>query len=64
MKKKEKHSDGESEENVYSEDVREDLVDSDEISPEEEGFMAGYDEAEEKEEEESGDEDKEKEEEI
>ena len=34
---------GEGEENVYSEEVREDLVESDEISPEEEGFMKGYD---------------------
>jgi hypothetical protein len=38
---------GESEENVYSDEVREDLVDSGEISPEEEGFMMGYDEADE-----------------
>ena len=41
---------GEDEENVYSEDVREDLVESGEISAEEEGFMAGYDEADEKDE--------------
>ena len=36
---------GEDEENVYSEDVREDLIESGEISAEEEGFMAGYDKA-------------------
>jgi len=35
------------EENVYSEATREDFVDSDEISPEEEAFMKGYDEADE-----------------
>ena len=36
---------GEDEENVYSEEVREDLIESGEISAEEEGFMAGYDKA-------------------
>ena len=46
---------GEDEENVYSEDVREDLVESGEISAEEEGFMAGYDEADEKNEKEEKD---------
>jgi len=47
-KKEKKEIDrGEEEENVYSENVREDLLDGDEISPEEEGFMMGYDEAEE-----------------
>lgn len=48
MKKKGKEKPdfrGEEEENVYSEGAREDLVESGEISPEEEGFMAGYDEA-------------------
>lgn len=44
-KKKDKLDFAEGEENVYSESVREDLIDSDEISAEEEGFMAGYDEA-------------------
>ena len=34
---------GEKEENVYSDVAREELVDSDEISAEEEGFMKGYD---------------------
>ncbi len=43
-------ADEEGEGSVY-EDSREVLVDDDEISPEEEGFMMGYDEAEEKEEE-------------
>lgn len=32
-------------ESIYSEDVREQLLDDDEISPEEAGFMKGYDEA-------------------
>lgn len=48
-KRKEKSDRGDWEENVYSEQSREDLIDSDEISPEEEGFMAGYDEADESE---------------
>ncbi len=60
MDKKEHESDGESEENVYSEDVREDLIESGEISPEEEGFMAGYDEADEKEEDDEEKDDKDK----
>ena len=50
----------EAEENVYSGNVREDLVDGDEISAEEEGFMAGYDEAEEEKKEEEDEEDEEK----
>ncbi len=33
---------------VYDDDAREDLVENDEISPEEEGFMAGYEEQKEK----------------
>ena len=37
----------EGERNVYKEEVREDLVEDDEISAEEEGFMKGYDEADE-----------------
>jgi hypothetical protein len=32
-------------ENIYSEDSREMLLDEDELSPEEEAFMNGYDEA-------------------
>ena len=35
---------GEREDNVYSETAREELVDGDEISSEEEAFMKGYDE--------------------
>jgi hypothetical protein len=35
----------EGEENVYSEDTREGLLDDAEISVEEEGFMSGYDKA-------------------
>lgn len=30
---------------IYSEDVRDRLVEDDELSPEEAGFMKGYDEA-------------------
>ncbi len=41
---KDENSD-EAEENVYKENTREDLVDNDELSPEEEAFMKGYDEA-------------------
>jgi len=33
------------EENVYSDETTENLVEDDEISPEEEGFMKGYNEA-------------------
>ncbi len=43
----------EGEENVYHEDAREELVDNDELTPEEEAFMRGYDEDEEKTEKES-----------
>ena len=39
------HDKQDTEQNVYSEEVREEYVDSDEISAEEEGFMRGYDEA-------------------
>jgi len=35
-------------EEVYDDETREDLVENDEISPEEEGFMAGYEEHKEK----------------
>lgn len=35
------------EENVYDEESREELVESGEMSPEEAGFMKGYEEAEE-----------------
>jgi hypothetical protein len=44
------------EKNVYVDDAREDLVDDDEITPEEEGFMKGYeDEQKEKEDEDEDD---------
>lgn len=33
------------ERNVYKKEVRDNLVENDEISPEEEAFMQGYDEA-------------------
>lgn len=32
------------EENVYDDETRDNLVENDEISPEEEGFMKGYEE--------------------
>ena len=53
------------EENPYSKEARGDLVDDDEISAGEEGFMRGYDEASEEEEgsEEEGEEKEKKEEE-
>ncbi len=35
-------------EEVYDDESREDLVDNDQISPEEEAFMAGYDDIKEK----------------
>ncbi|MCC7574161.1 hypothetical protein KO361_01055 [Candidatus Woesearchaeota archaeon] len=35
-------------EEVYDDESREELVDNDQISPEEEAFMAGYDEVKEK----------------
>jgi len=35
----------EDDENIYSEDVRETLLEDDELSPEEEAFMRGYEEA-------------------
>ena len=35
---------GDKEESVYSEGFRENLIDSDSISPEEQGFMKGYNE--------------------
>jgi hypothetical protein len=34
------------ENSIYDEEGREDLVDDDEMSPEEEGFMKGYEDAE------------------
>ena len=59
-KKKEKRCEGEGEENVYCEQAREELIDGDEISAAEEGFMAGYDEAAEDSEEESKEESEDK----
>lgn len=38
----------EGEENVYQENTREELLDNDELSPEEEAFMKGYDDSDEK----------------
>jgi len=53
----------EKEENVYDEEGREELVDSGEISPEEAGFMQGYEKADEEKEEKEDKEDKKEEEE-
>lgn len=39
------------EDNVYNKEGREELVDSEELSPEEAGFMQGYEEADEEKEE-------------
>jgi len=49
----EEYNPEENEENVYSEEGREEYVESDEISPSEEAFMKGYEDAEESDEEES-----------
>jgi hypothetical protein len=40
-----KHDEEYSEEDVYAEEAREELLDDAEISPEEEAFMRGYEEA-------------------
>jgi hypothetical protein len=45
------------EETIYDEEGREDLVDDAEISPEEEGFMKGYEDASEEEPEDKDEED-------
>ena len=50
------------EETVYDEKGREELVESDEINPEEEGFMKGYEDADEEREEKEEKEEKEEEE--
>jgi len=44
------------EESVYDEDSREDLVEDDEMSPREQAFMKGYEEAEEEKEKEEDEE--------
>ncbi|MBI5388991.1 hypothetical protein HZB01_01270 [Candidatus Woesearchaeota archaeon] len=43
----EEHVEGESEENIYGKEARKEMVENDEVSPEEEAFMEGYEEAEE-----------------
>ena len=47
MLKKKRYSDGESDEDndIYSKDARELLLDDDELSPMEEAFMNGYEDA-------------------
>ena len=50
-------------ETIYDEEGREDMGDSDEISPAEEGFMKGYESADERKEDKEGKEDKEEDEE-
>jgi len=55
-KEKDAKSDEEKEdEGVYNEEGREEMVADDEMSPEEEGFMKGYDDADEESNEESDD---------
>ncbi|MFH1590852.1 MAG: hypothetical protein ABIC95_02905 [archaeon] len=50
----------EGEDNVYNKRSREELVDNDELTPEEEAFMKGYDEDDGEEKESSEDKDKDK----
>ena len=52
----EEDKDEKEKDSVYDEEGREELVDSGEMSPEEAGFMKGYDEADEEKKEEEGDE--------
>ena len=54
----EEPNEDEKEENVYDEEGREELVDSGEMSPEEAGFMQGYEKADEEKEEKEDKEDK------
>ena len=54
----EENADEFDEETVYEEDGRTDLVEDDEISASEEGFMKGYEDAEEKEDEVDAEEEK------
>ena len=54
----EENADEYDEETVYEEDGRTDLVEDDEISASEEGFMKGYEDAEEKEDEVDAEEEK------
>ncbi len=51
MAKEEELEEENNENNIYDEEGREDLVSADEMSAEEEGFMKGYEEADEKEDE-------------
>ncbi|MBW2976184.1 hypothetical protein KY347_01925 [Candidatus Woesearchaeota archaeon] len=50
------HEEGKEKETVYDEEGREELVEGGEISPEEAGFMKGYEEADEEKEEKEGEE--------
>ena len=49
------------EEEIYDEEGREEMVDDDEVSPEEDGFMQGYDDASEEKESEDKEENEDKE---
>ena len=51
MPEEEKEEDKEEEETVYDEKGREELVEGEEMSPEEAGFMKGYEDADEEKEE-------------
>ena len=50
MPNEEKHEGKETDETIYDGEARSDLVEDDEMSPHEEGFMQGYEEADEHEE--------------
>ena len=63
MAEEEGNEEDKEEETVYDEEGREELVESGEMSPEEAGFMQGYEKAEEEKKEEKEKEEKEKEEE-
>ncbi|MBN2880532.1 hypothetical protein JXM83_00625 [Candidatus Woesearchaeota archaeon] len=58
------YDDWESDESDLIEDSAEDLLDNDEVSAEEEGFMKGYSDAEEESDEESSDDDESEEEQL
>lgn len=47
QEKKDSDSDSSSDEGLYDEDEREEQLEDDELSPDEEGFMKGYEEADE-----------------
>ena len=60
--KEEGYEEEKEEDSVYEKEGRDELVDDDAIKPEEQGFMKGYDEADEEAKEEDGEESKKEEE--